>query len=142
MNETVRKWTADGTVSLWRYKRNPRNYWGCHLAADAAGGRSLVRLFDLLLACDYSAEVRIPLPGPDRDVIRGVNAPREPVALVGLIFSYAPMKRAADHWLLAETDRRVRLEVGPVPLREMREIVAACLADRAVGGDDWPLWFW
>lgn len=44
----VNTWRQSGSVSLWRYTENERNYPGWNLNADAAGCKSLLELLDAL----------------------------------------------------------------------------------------------
>lgn len=50
-------WHHHGTVSLWRYLDNLRNYPGWHIGADAAGCASMLALLDAL-ALDGPAATR------------------------------------------------------------------------------------
>jgi hypothetical protein len=40
------KWKQSGTISLWRYLENQKNFSGWHLTADTSGCASLIALLD------------------------------------------------------------------------------------------------
>lgn len=59
-------WKQSGTVSLWHYTENERNYPGWHLTADAAGCASLVALIDALAADGISASRTVDITPPSK----------------------------------------------------------------------------
>ncbi len=60
----ARQWKQAGSVSLWHYTQNERNYPGWHLTADAAGCASLVALFDALAADGIPADRSVAIKPP------------------------------------------------------------------------------
>jgi hypothetical protein len=134
-----------GNVYLWRYKGNARNYPGWHLTANAQGCASLLELLDQMRGAQFSSEPAIPLSAPTQRQIGVPNAPLQPVPMKGFQLYHSPTKLAADHWHLAESNERVRLEVGHENLSVLRKGIADVArheGDYSIGPTGEELWFW
>lgn len=60
------QWKQFGSVSLWYYTENERNYPGWHLTADAAGCQSLVALLEGLAAAGIAAFRTVEISAPSK----------------------------------------------------------------------------
>jgi hypothetical protein len=150
----VEGWKQAGTLCLWRYRGNYKNYPGWNLASDEAGWQAifdfLERMAASALACRRGIKVSRPAPSvlavpnnPARE--SGIESP----SLLNLI---APGgKVEGRHWKLKSDAAQVSLEVGTDKLGELREAVRRTRSnggDFAIGPDEkssWKeasVWFW
>ncbi len=153
MTSRVNSWRARGSVYLWRYRDNTRNFSGWHLNTDRVGGASLLDLLSALEAEGAAAHRTVPLAAPTFNVLRVPNNQG------GRARIWAPSK-----WRLAydPTDpHRWEFPIGSDPavltmgLRTLT-LVARGVSDLMGGGGDYSichtkgeapsestqLWFW
>lgn len=138
-------WKPSGSVSLWRYTENTRNYPGWHLTADAAGCDSLLDLLDAL-ATEPGGYRTIPLRAPDEAQLGVPNNRRSPhiaATKLQLTLSDAP----AD-WRFPSDHDPASLTIGNdwlAPLRKGLLDITQGRGDYRIGNDDsgsLKLWFW
>ncbi|HVH36754.1 MAG TPA: hypothetical protein VM847_21865, partial [Tahibacter sp.] len=138
-------WKPSGTVSLWRYTVNTRNYPGWHLNADAAGCRSLLDLLDAL-ATEPGSYRTIPLRPPSAAQLDVPNNRRSPVVAatkLQLALSDVPAQ-----WRFPHDDDPATLTIGSdwlAPLRKGLLDITRGRGDYSIGSDadgNLPLWFW
>lgn len=71
----VERWKAIGTVYLWKYKGDPKDFSGWHIVADRAGALSCIDLFARmqreLAPCKRTFEVH----SPSIDILRVSSRP-------------------------------------------------------------------
>ena len=140
-------WKQSGSVSLWYYTENERNYPGWHLTADAAGCESLIALIDLFAtgtpasrAVDITPPSEAQLGVPNNK--SGLAAWRAPSKL-RVAFSNNP----ADWSFPPELDPAV-LTIGSdwlAPLREGISGIPHGRGDYSIGPSGKGgsrLWFW
>lgn len=142
---TLAAWKLSGSVSLWRYAANTRNYPGWHLNADAAGCRSLLGLLDAL-ATERGSYRTFPLRPPNEAPLSVPNNRRAaPVAATKLQLA---LSAAPAQWHLPPDHDPARLTIGSdwlAPLRQRLLAIAQGRGDYTIGEDgngSLPLWFW
>lgn len=141
---TLHAWRQTGTVSLWRYQGNQRNYPGWHLSADMAGCASLLVLLDALEEAGAGATRTVQLLAPMANVLRVPNnrgAELDAPSAVSLAMAEAP-----DTWQWDLDGGRMRVQLGAACLQKLRKgimDIAAGEGDYSIGGADMDrLWFW
>lgn len=132
-----------GTVSLWRYLDNARNYPGWHLTADAAGCAALLALLDALGAEGAGAARTLALtaPGAAQRAVPNNRAARWEAATTLRL----TVDAAADAWHWEGDGAHVLLRCGRTGLAGVRQGVADIAAgrgDHACGRGAQALWFW
>ena len=137
-------WRQAGSISIWRYTRNQRNFPGWHLSVDAAGGASLVALLDAFATDGLPASRALVVEAPSPGVLAvpnnrsaGVFAPDRMI----LAFS-----GRVDHWALGESPKGVELSIGADWLPVLRKAVVGMSrgeGDHSIGATrESQLWFW
>jgi hypothetical protein len=137
-------WKQEGSLSLWRYTENERNYPGWHLTADLAGCQSLIALFEALAADGPSAFRTVDLTRPTRATLsvpnnRGGTADFESPEKLRIGFS-----ENASHWSFPPQLEPAEFSYGYEwlsPLREGLNGIPLGKGDYSIGRD-LPLWFW
>lgn len=139
-------WKQSGSVSLWHYTENERNYPGWHLTANAAGCASLVALLDALAADDISGFRAVEITPPSKAQLNvpnnksGLAAWRAPSKL-RVAFSTTP----ADWSFPLDLDPAV-ITIGAdwlAPLREGIFGIPHGRGDYSIGPPGkGRLWFW
>ena len=148
MKHFSRSWKQDGSISLWRYTENERNYYGWHLSADARGCKSLSNLLQALAADGHAATRTVELQPPTPAVLavpnnRGGRATYKAPAKLRLSFT-----KEAGQWSFPATLDPAELAFGYdwlAPLQEGLDAVAQGRGDYSIGanqGSSLPLWFW
>lgn len=138
-------WKPSGTVSLWRYTVNTRNYPGWHLNADAAGCRSLLDLLDAL-ATEPGSHRTMPLRPPTEAQLGVPNNRRSPVVAATKL--QLALSDVPAHWRFPSDPDPAALTIGSdwlAPLRKGLLDITQGRGDYRIGRDadgHLPLWFW
>ena len=148
MKSASHSWNQDGSISLWRYTENERNYPGWHLSADARGGTSLSTLLQALAADGPSTTRTINLDPPTTPVLavpnnRGGRARHRAPTKLRVGFA-----KDSSLWSFPATLEPAQLVFGYdwlAPLLEGIEAISQGRGDYSIGTDQdgsLPLWFW
>ncbi|MGR4894438.1 hypothetical protein ACIPR8_04025 [Stenotrophomonas sp. LARHCG68] len=140
-------WKQAGTLVLWYYAGNDRNYPGWHLTADAEGGHSMIALLDALTHDSAPATRTLQITPPTAAHL-GVPNNRAGVAWrtpgkLRLTFSNDP-----HTWGLAMEQDLAVLAFGTEGTAAIRDGLLDVLQGRGdysitiPGGTGTPLWFW
>ncbi|MCF7750275.1 hypothetical protein KQ945_05925 [Bacillus subtilis subsp. subtilis] len=136
-------WQQHGTMSLWSYRDNLRNFPGWHLGADAAGGVSLLALLDALGIDGAGATRTLQITAPSAAQLAVPNnrdAQWEAPTTWRLTFD-----DGVPFWQWQVEERRVSLRLGSEAMADLRHGVldiAAGRGDHSVGHGAQALWFW
>ena len=137
------RWRQRGTISLWRYLENTRNYPGWHFTADDAGCASMLALLDALFLDPAGSTRTLQLTAPSAEVLSVPNNRRAPVKGPASLKLSHVVDPEVLRWI-QDGDRLV-LEIGQQRAPMLRKGVA----DVAAGNGDYciataplPLWFW
>ncbi len=137
------RWRQRGTMSMWRYLENTRNYPGWHFSADDAGCASMLALLDVLFLDPAGTTRTLQLTAPSEEVLSVPNNRGASVeGPVSLRVSHAVDPEALS-WS-QEGDRLV-LEIGQQRAPMLRKgiaDVAAGYGDYSIATIPLPLWFW
>ncbi|MCD9087613.1 hypothetical protein [Stenotrophomonas sp. SY1] len=141
-------WKQTGSLVLWYYTENERNYPGWHLTADTEGCRSLIALLDALANDGEPAMRTFQIKPPTAAHLavpnnRAGHAAWHAPGKLKLAFSSDPCE-----WKFPVKQELAVLALGAEPLRAMRN----GLEDVLQGRGDYcidvphrncaPLWFW
>lgn len=138
-------WKPSGTVSLWRYTVNTRNYPGWHLNADATGCRSLLDLLDAL-ATEPGSYRTIPLRPPSETQLEVPNNRRAP--LVTATKLQLALSDMPTQWRFPPDHDPASLTIGSdwlAPLRKGLLDITQGRGDYSIGNEgneSQRLWFW
>lgn len=133
-----------GTVSLWRYTENERNYPGWQLSADASGAASLCSLVtELKVVGGYRTVTVTP---PSEALLRVPNNKRGKAAWwapVRLRVQFLSAPEEANSWRMIEDADTVVLSLGS----ESMSVLLAGIEGIGEGKGDYSigtpsLWFW
>ena len=144
MKQFSHSWKQQGSISLWRYTENERNFRGWHLSADESGCRSLVDLIEALAADGAPASRSIELIAPTPAILgvpnnRGGTASYKSPQKWRVRFSSEP-----DHWSFPKQLDPAEFCFGYEWLEPLRKGISGMsqgLGDYSIGSD-LPLWFW
>ena len=138
-------WHQSGSVSLWRYTENERNYPGWHLNADEAGCRSLVALLEALVA-DGGGSRTLKLSAPTESQLRVPNNRSGRAAWVSPEKLRVVLSSSPGEWTFPAEMAPAALTLGSSwldPIRTGIEGIAKGSGDFSIGGArGLPLWFW
>ena len=145
MKPLSHSWKQHGSISLWRYTENERNFPGWHLNADPTGCRSLLALFEALAADGPSAFRTVDLTRPTASILavpnnKGGTAKFKSPKKWRISFSNEP-----SHWSFPQTLEPAELCYGQdwlAPLCEGVIGIPEGHGDYSIGGSDLRLWFW
>lgn len=136
-------WQQHGTVSLWSYRDNRRNYPGWHIGADAAGCASLLALLDALEVDGAGATRTLQLspPSPAQLAVPNNRDARwdAPTSL------RLTVDEDVAFWQWEVDGARATLRLGKAAMAALRQGVldiAAGRGDYSVGQGAQALWFW
>ncbi len=139
-------WKQAGSVALWRYKENQRNFPGWHLTADAAGCASLLTLLDALVADGGNRSRTVAVQAPTPAILSVPNnrssACRSPSKL-RLSLSANP-----SEWSFPDLLEPATLTLGAEWVPELQRGIADIArgeGDYSIGspsGENLQLWFW
>ena len=136
-------WHQHGTMSLWRYRENLRNYPGWHIGADAAGCASMLALLDALALDGPGATRTLQLspPSPAQLAVPNNRDARWDAP--------ATLRLTVDEdvafWQWDVDGARATLQLGDAATGALRQGVvdiAAGRGDYSVGQGAQALWFW
>jgi hypothetical protein len=148
MKPISHSWKQEGSISLWRYTENERNYPGWHLSADTRGCSSLSSLLQSLAADGDGAARAIALEPPTASVLaipnnRGGQAKFRAPAKLRVRFVRDPRL-----WSFPKTLEPAELAFGYdwlAPLKQGLDAISQGQGDYSIGIDhdgNLPLWFW
>ena len=139
-------WKQAGSIALWRYKENQRNFPGWHLTADAAGCASLIALLDAFASDGGSSSRTLTVQAPTLAILSVPNnrssAWRSPSKL-RLSLSASP-----SEWSFPESLEPAALTFGSEWLPDLRQAIAGIprgQGDYSIGrpgNGNLQLWFW
>jgi hypothetical protein len=138
-------WKHSGSVWLWRYGADDRNYPGWHLTADSTGAASLADLLETLAEPNQPAFRTVQLCRPTPAILAVPNkrsADWTAPAKLRIAFAADP-----DEWIITGTDATVQLTLGlnwcPLLERAVSEIPSG-KGDFSIGPKDSSqrLWLW
>lgn len=139
-------WKQTGSLSLWRYEENRRNFPGWHLTADAVGCASLLALLDALAADGGGGSRTLVIQAPTPVMLAVPNnrssACRSPSRL-RLSLSATP-----SEWCFPESLEPAALTFGPDWLPQLQRAIEGIPrgeVDYSLGrsdGGNLRLWFW
>lgn len=134
-----------GTISLWRYIENQRNFPGWQLNADGEGCASLIELIDVLRGNPGDERtLRLSAPTP-RQLAVPNNRTAPWIAPQLWVIQHHP---EAEHWRFTDDLESATLAAGARWLDLLREGVVGVQAKRgdySIGGGrlrESRLWFW
>lgn len=138
-------WKQRGTISLWRYTENQRDFPGWHLNADGEGCASLLELIDALGGHPGGEhKLRLSAPTP-RQLSVPNNRTAAWIAPQLWVIQHHP---EPEHWHFASDLEPAALGAGAHWLDRLREGVAGIPAkqgDYSIGAGrlrESRLWFW
>jgi hypothetical protein len=139
-------WQQIGTVSLWRYTENDRNFPGWHLSANAEGVAAILALLSAFEADGVAGSRTLTVAAPTASLLAVPNnrtskwvAPSK----FRLSFSAEP-----SQWDFPESLNPAELTFGAQWLPTLRQGVSGVSrghGDYSVGchgRNNFPLWFW
>jgi hypothetical protein len=137
------KWKQSGTVYLWRYEENPKNYRGWHLTADSEGVRSLLELIDLMLKSNDEASRTIKTDIPTENELKVPNCKKKAISTTKIVL--LNKKDNSDYWSISEAPGVVTLEAGDKALGQLKDgliDIQNNKGDYFIGENGHELWFW
>jgi hypothetical protein len=158
MSDTnVNRWKQEGSLFVWRFQENIRNYPGWHLSADHVGANSIIDLLDRMLAAQWGSEKLLKVMPPPVEVLRVANnmgGKARWESPHSMLIKYPKGKVTDDYWSL-EGDDELVFAVGQTGLSLFRHSMTRLLTkekDFSIGPPDkmatraeWNkmcLWFW
>ena len=137
-------WEQSGSVMLWRYSENQRNFPGWHLTANADGCTSLIALLDAFAADAAPGSRTLTITTPTQAALAVPNnrsAAWVAPAKLRLTFSAVP-----SQWSFPESTVPAELSIGAEWLPILRQAIAGI----PLGGGDYSigpsgsgsLWLW
>lgn len=136
-------WQQHGTVSLWRYRDNARNFPGWQLTADAEGCASLLTLLDALHTegAGASRTLQLSAPGPAQLAVPNNRDARWVAPQTMRLI----LDEDSGAWQWQPDGERQVLRLGVSALAGLRLGVldiAAGQGDYSLGHGMEALWFW
>jgi hypothetical protein len=147
-DESLKKWKQNGSLYLWRYLENTRNFPGWHLSADNLFCLSLANLIERMMAARWNAEKALLVTPPTAKVLsvpNNHNGEARWKSAQSFLLKYPKDKVAADYFSLEETEGNVILSVGTEKLQLFNECVLGISqgkGDFSIGSGGSQLWFW
>ena len=152
MSDAVNHWKPSGTIILWTFRQQNKNYYGWHLTADAAGCESFIDLLDKMNSTSLPVKRTVPLDHPDHFPFSGIGGPFKWsdhvfAQKLKLIYSSTLL---AESWEATYSDGVFQLSIGARFLSRLR----AGIVDIKRGEGDYSigpwnekkpedmLWFW
>jgi hypothetical protein len=139
-------WKQTGSVALWRYTENQRNYPGWHLSADDAGCASLIALLDAFAADGNAGTRTLSVTRPTSEILAVPNnRSASCVAPDKLLLSFSDV---ASQWSFPDSLDPAELTIGADWLPKLRKAIAGIPhgeGDFSIGlskGDSLALTFW
>jgi hypothetical protein len=139
-------WKQSGSVSLWRYTENLRNFPGWHLTADAAGCASLLALLDALAFDGVAASRTLGITAPTASVLAVPNNRSSGwVAPSKFRLAFSPR---SNQWGFPDALEPASLSIGADWLPTLRQAIAGIpqgQGDYSIGqpgNGSLPLWIW
>jgi len=147
-DEIVERWKQNGSLYLWRYLENTRNFPGWHLSADDLFCQSFADLTEKMLAARWNSQKTLLVTPPSSRILnvpnnRGGEAQWK--SAQSLLLKYPKDKVAEDYFSLEEVEGNVVLSVGAQKLRLLCECILGTRQgknDYSIGIKDLQLWFW
>lgn len=145
----ITAWKQAGTISLWHYTENERNYPGWHLTGDRTGCASLATLLRAFEKLAAEAHRTVAVSTPNKHILavpnnRGGRAAFRAPSKWRI--TYLPDADKAQIWQFSEQNAVLELTLGNDALIELLdgiEGVPAGKGDYSIGLDgNEPLWFW
>ena len=137
------KWKQSGSIFLWRYEENPKNYRGWHLIADSKGVRSLMELIDLMLKSSDEARRSIKINIPTENELRVPGCKKKAISTTKFVL--LKKKDNSDCWSIFEEQDAIKLEAGDNALRQLKNGLTDIQnnkGDYFIGTTGHELWFW
>jgi hypothetical protein len=144
----VDAWKQHGTVYLWHYLENERNYPGWHFTADAEGVASVSALFKALRGHSTPAYRTVVVSQPTPSIL-GVPNNKSGAARWFAPdkwrITYLPDTEQANTWTFQSDNKIARLSLGSAMVPQLIagvEDVAQGKGDYCIGLANSELWFW
>lgn len=118
----VNRWKQEGSLFVWRFQENIRNYPGWHLSADNVRANSMIDLLDRMLAAQWRSEKLLKVMPPPVEVLRVANnmgGKARWESPHSMLIKYPRGKVTDDYWLL-EGNNELVFSVGQTGLRLFR----------------------
>jgi len=144
MTHLSHTWKQRGSISLWRYTENERNFPGWHLSADGAGCDSLAALVDSLAKDGVPVSRSVELTPPTPALLAIPNNRRGTAKYVAPFKLRVSFVSDPSSWLFPEHMEPAELSFGHdwlVPLVKGINGIPLGQGDYCIGSD-LPLWFW
>jgi hypothetical protein len=144
MNLQSHSWQQSGSIMLWRYTENQRNFPGWHLTANAEGCASLIALLDFFAASGAPGFRTLTITAPTQAALAVANnRSAASVAPDKLRLTFSGM---SSQWLFPESTDPAELSIGTEWLPVLRRAIAGI----PVGNGDYSigpsgsggLWLW
>lgn len=137
-------WQQSGSVMLWRYTENQRNFPGWHLTADPPGCASLIALLDAFAADGTPISRTLTVTAPTQATLAVPNnRSAAPVVPAKLRISFS---QTATGWSFPQSINPAELSVGADWLPVLRQAIAGIprgKGDYSIGPpDSGSLWLW
>lgn len=144
MKSQSHSWQQNGSIMLWRYPDNERNFPGWHLTADAGGCASVVAVLDAFAADGAPASRTLSITAPTAAVLAVPNN--------GSACAKAPRKLRLSFsedtalWSFPDSDAPAELSFGAEWLPILRQAflgIPSGKGDYSIGSAErGRLWLW
>lgn len=139
-------WKQAGSIALWRYTENIRNYPGWHITADSAGSASLVDLLDAFAADGVPVSRTLAISTPTTAILAVPN--NRSSAWRSASKLRLSLSANESEWLFPDFLEPAELTIGAQWLLELRRGIAGIphgKGDYCIGptrNGSFQLWFW
>lgn len=131
-------WKQRGNIYVWRYDKNPRNYYGWHLTADSMGCESLIELLLEFMPSESGFFRTIRLAKPTHNQYRVPGCKNKIVAETKLVMSKSDI---SEDWDISNSEGKLKIHLGT----DQIEKFVSGVNDVKNGKGDYSingLWFW
>lgn len=147
-DEIVKHWKQNGSLYLWRYLENTRNYPGWHLSANNLFCESFTDLFKKMLSAKWSSQKLLLITPPNEKILRVPNnhgGKARWYSAKSLLLNYPKNKVDDDYFSLEEIEGKITIYVGTRKLELLNDCISNISkgkGDYSIESDDSQLWFW
>lgn len=124
--DLIEKFQINGSIYLWKYKENQRNYPGWNLTVDKVASESIIKLLDLMLKCEWSSKKHVTLSQPTNSQISVPNNWKGTatwMAATSLTLSLIKTDKI-NYWKIHEKLPSIEIAFGSSKLQELKIAIA------------------